>query len=623
MQLKFRSTILLPAALCLMAWLLAACIKPPEQLGMPTPDPANQEQDVAAIRAALARWLQLDPATIEVVSAERVDWPDSCLGVPDPLALCTPGRFPGYKLVLRANGEAYTLHTAKTMEGIRVAAAPKPQIGAPIITWRGGDNVTGACLEAVIGDAGVGFAKCSLPQIGGKFVTPARQAVLTAFVNQFAAFAAKTPAGEIQFTGRGATIASAAEQQQIAEWAQNVTYEAQAGEPLAWLRYQGPAEMGSPDTSKCAVLQLGTPIEAMLGACDNSATNKDMGKRTYLEWEQIRDRFAPFTHETATEKLEFGGMGTIKGEAWQRALLAWARVKHAELATGQTSATALTAMSWYLGEVSGEKETCRHLTVLASGYAYAEKIPCAGHDVVEATGGWLTNAEMEKFDRWLYQAAPLYVEQNYIDGQGAQALTDEQGDVGIWAMDVWARVVQSARAGDAIQPPAACPSVSADVQLLIDRQLGYCLLYPAGYSALGINVNATEIVSASLMNHVQPRISLVVEDAAGRTLAQVADQLVADYTLPGVKSERSSLTVGGAAAVMLDNLPGADLNRRVVVIQQGRLYSFFVGPLGEQGSATRQEAERLYQQVMDSFRFLDETARAPKPVLAVGKNFRG
>ena len=57
---------------------------------------------------------------------------------------------------------------------------------------------------------------------------------------------------------------------------------------------------------------------------------------------------------------------------------------------------------------------------------------------------------------------------------------------------------------------------------------------------------------------------------------------------------------------MLDNLPGQDLNRRMVLLHGGRLCSFFFAPLGDPGSETRTQAESLYQHVVASFRFIPE-----------------
>ncbi len=121
------------------------------------------------------------------------------------------------------------------------------------------------------------------------------------------------------------------------------------------MSYQGPAEMGSPDTSKCAMLQLNSSHEAGIGACDGTLHDVAIGERMYGEWAEMRGRFAPFVYETETEKVIFEGMGSVSGEQWQRAILAWARARHAELATGKTSATISTASTGIWGRITAKR----------------------------------------------------------------------------------------------------------------------------------------------------------------------------------------------------------------------------------------------------------------------------
>ena len=218
--------------------------------------------------------------------------------------------------------------------------------------------------------------------------------------------------------------------------------EAAGGESLAGLRWQGPAEPGSQDTSQCAVMQIGGG-EAGLGACDGTMSTLPLDGGLQAQWAEIEARFAPFVYETPTETLVFDGMGTVAGEAWQRALLAWARMRHAELSTGKVSAAAGTVMSWHLGPLPDKPETCRHLTVLAYGYAQAETRPCAGGDVLDSTNGWLETAELEQLDPWLYERAALYVGDNYIAGMGGQPMSEEESAAaGQWAAEVWERLAE-------------------------------------------------------------------------------------------------------------------------------------------------------------------------------------
>lgn len=160
---------------------------------------------------------------------------------------------------------------------------------------------------------------------------------------------------------------------------------------------------------------------------------------------------------------------------------------------------------------------------------------------------------------------------------------------------------------------AVCPTPGASQQLLVDREAGYCLLYPAEYSLVRTEPDMTDLVIGSVLNHVDPRLSIRVEEAGGRSLEEVRAQMAADFEPAGWGLTSEAITVDGVDAVLLDNLPGQDLNRRVAFLQNGRLYTLFLAPIGDEGSETRQQAEMLYRQVLDSFRFLKPAVSTPPP----------
>ncbi len=603
-----------PLAIVLML-ILAACAPAAAPAPTPTPMPTITEPiptvvptlpvvDVTTApavvnnRVLLARQLHLDPATIQVINAEQMEWTDSCLGAGLANELCAAVITPGYKITFSVDGQTYVVHTDRDGYQARVVAAPEANVGTPIMQWSGTvDN--GRCYDAVIGSDGVGFGLCYGPtKIGGKFATEARQAVLAEWASKYAPFESGGESGHLIFTGKGSTVATADEQRQLTHWAQQVTMEAAGGESLAGMEYRGPAEMGSSDTSQCAVLRLGTPIAATLGACDGTATDKDMGKRTYLDWEYLRDHLAPFVYQTDTETVTFNGMGSISSEAWQRAVLAWARARHAELSTGKTSATISTAMSWHVGQDFSQKNVCAHLTVLDYGYAYAEEIMCEGGDVLTTTGDWLTSEELSWFDQWLYQRAPLTVDNNYLNGQGTTALnTDEQAAIGQWAANVQARIRESAaRANLPPEALANCPAASNGAQQHIDARRGFCLLLPAAYSVFGVNPNEVVFAKESLLNVTEPRLSISVVAAGARTL----DQVVAD-TLAGLPSydfKPTTVDIAGQTASVLDNVPGQDLLRRVLWSYNGKLYDLTFSP------ADHADMAAFYKSIIDTFQLL-------------------
>jgi hypothetical protein len=412
-------------------------------------------------------------------------------------------------------------------------------------------------------------------------------------------FVANNEFGTIRFTGQGSTKASEAEQSLITRWGQMVTMEAGGGESLAGMEYRGPAEVGSDDTSKCAIMRLGTPIEAVLGACDGTAVDKDMGKRTYLDWEQLRDRFAPFVYETDTEAITFEGMGMEASEAWQRAILAWARARHAELASGNVSAASNTVMSWHLGQDYSQKNVCPHLTVTSYGYAYAEERMCEGGDLLNSSGGWLTTDELTQLDEWLYQRAPLTLDQNYITGQGTQEMSEaDQAEVNGWAMSVWTRIANEA--ATASLPPEAlakCPQERVDTQLIIDARRGLCLLIPAAYTLFNPNPSEFVIAKDSLLNVTEPRMSLSIVNAGARTLEQFAADIVA--AMPGFDIKQSTMPIAGSDAIVLDNVPGQDLLRRVLFAHNGKLYDLTFSP------ADHAQLETFYQSIIADLQLIE------------------
>lgn len=72
------------------------------------------EQENAAIQAALrmvSKGTGIDVNSFSLVSLERIDWTDNCLGIPRIDQECTPAQIPGYRIVLKAGNHQYETHT--------------------------------------------------------------------------------------------------------------------------------------------------------------------------------------------------------------------------------------------------------------------------------------------------------------------------------------------------------------------------------------------------------------------------------------------------------------------------------------------------------------------------------
>jgi len=366
---------------------------------------------------------------------------------------------------------------------------------------------------------------------------------------------------------------------------------------LADLTYRGPQELGSPDAAPCAQMTI-TGSDVRLVDCEGAETTLPLPDGPASTLRDLRQQVSSFIYTNDSEQLTFQGTGENTGEEWQRAVLAWARSTRAELAGGQTSATARTALSWSLGLVADSPGVCAHLTVLDYGYAYAEQRNCENGDLVSSVEDWLTQEEMAQFDPWLYNYAPLYAgdnNENYINGVGEASMSaDEAAAVAAWAQTLWERL-----GGLPLTPAdaAAASCAAAGGEVFRSDEYGFCLAVPEGYAVVETAPGSFSLVAGGdLMNHTDPRVSIEVTEAGDRTLADVTDQMVQDYVPAGEANEPQSATVGGAEGVLLDNLPGQDFNRRIAVVSDGRVYSLMLMPL-------RPEAEPFYGTVLGSLRF--------------------
>lgn len=161
-------------------------------------------------------------------------------------------------------------------------------------------------------------------------------------------------------------------------------------------------------------------------------------------------------------------------------------------------------------------------------------------------------------------------------------------------------------------PPApsttadACPTETADMKLLTNAEDGYCLLYPADYSTDVRNHIVINPASATADTPGDAWVRFMVEPAAGRTAAQVADRKIADgEAILGMTIPRKEVTVNGVPAVVVDGLPGVDSARTVFIVSNDRLYTIVFMPWFPSNDPSQPtQLESLYTTVMDSLHFL-------------------
>lgn len=92
-------------------------------LAAPRPDMGiDPVQPKAAFMARdfLAAQLNIPSEQIKIVSAEAVEWSDSCLGLGKPEEICAQVITPGYKVMLEAEGKSYEAHTDQNGDVVRL-----------------------------------------------------------------------------------------------------------------------------------------------------------------------------------------------------------------------------------------------------------------------------------------------------------------------------------------------------------------------------------------------------------------------------------------------------------------------------------------------------------------------
>jgi len=156
-----------------------------------------------------------------------------------------------------------------------------------------------------------------------------------------------------------------------------------------------------------------------------------------------------------------------------------------------------------------------------------------------------------------------------------------------------------------------CSRSSEEVRLLINSVHGYCLQYPAEYDVFYPNESEIKLVKHSVLNVSEPSVSIMVHPADGLTVDQAVDQFLAVYTFPESGLVRESLTIDGEAAVMLDGMPGQEINRQVFVIHNDYLDHLTFMPMDKNQSEVYAQSETLYRTVVQSFNFRPESNACP------------
>ena len=148
----------------------------------------------------------------------------------------------------------------------------------------------------------------------------------------------------------------------------------------------------------------------------------------------------------------------------------------------------------------------------------------------------------------------------------------------------------------------ACPTATSDTKLLMNAEDRYCLLYPAEAS--------TDMPGWVVINPISGQgdipgdawVNIHVQDAGGRTTAQIADEIMTTAgTDFNITSEEVQLD--GGPAIVVDGLPGLDSNRLLITVRNDRMYTLTFMPW-HPGAGQTTPLEHLYETILQSIHFL-------------------
>ncbi|GIK56345.1 MAG: hypothetical protein HND44_06595 [Chloroflexi bacterium] len=156
---------------------------------------------------------------------------------------------------------------------------------------------------------------------------------------------------------------------------------------------------------------------------------------------------------------------------------------------------------------------------------------------------------------------------------------------------------------------ADCSEAVPGAHQLIDAVQGICFLYPDNYDVFQGEDGSLTLYVRSLLNTEAPLATVRLEALNGRAIQEI----IPDYPSDAELAAMSLLTIelGGEQATVLDNLPGQDVNRRVIALHNGRLVDMMVARIGDEYGAVGEQAEALYQMITETFQFIGIEPEAP------------
>ncbi|MCU0507602.1 MAG: hypothetical protein MUC34_04220 [Anaerolineae bacterium] len=347
--------------------------------------PAGSAPPAAELaRAQAAADLGVELSQVTIVSVEPVEWPDACLGMPDPTELCAQMITPGYRVTLDVNGKPVIYRTNETGEEIRLERQPQSPEEFP--------PAAQAAREALARDLGAPVNTINI-QLVEKAEWP--DSCLGLGGPAESCLQSITPGYRVtlEYNGQQYVYRTDESGENVrAEAASATSGETAAGaagesEPVIGLRRDV--------DGTCQDVRVDL-LGVSFGDCGMEMATAsflpDAFRREQLE--DMQKTFASFGVSTPSGKVTFVGKGPVEATAVEQRMVAeWANAVAQE---AQEGAAAGYGMGWLRqGGIAG---FCDEVSVDASGHA---TLRSCKNETVAPTWKRLTTDELTKFYGWL------------------------------------------------------------------------------------------------------------------------------------------------------------------------------------------------------------------------------
>jgi hypothetical protein len=194
--------------------------------------------------------------------------------------------------------------------------------------------------------------------------------------------------------------------------------------------------------------------------------------------------------------------------------------------------------------------------------------------------------------------------QTVFQGAGQPLDWQEPGKT-VWVLDEGQRLYLLDLAKPALLPASCSNPEQANYA---NRPAGFCLSYPNRFSVVDEQPGRLSISGPALDESLEPlaaRLWVEWESAAeGLDLQAAADDFVKKQpaSQPGITQQPISL--GGASAILLENVPGKLSSRVIIVLNDGKLYRIWFNPTEANLEQVKPDLDELFQTVTETFAFL-------------------